>query len=131
MGPREEQGSSQRGLRSRFPDLPPFLSRASELLGLDMAAAPTHKLTYKIRYACRPQDLYDALTDARFVQNYTQAPAEFDRKVGGEFTLFGGAVQGKFLQLDAPNLIEQSWRFREWPDDVFSTVRIEFKGQLG
>lgn len=55
--------------------------------------------------------------------------AAVDVKVGGKFSLFGGNLEGEFVQVDAPNSYTQKWRFKSWPDNWFSTVRIKQRRQ--
>jgi len=78
-----------------------------------------------VGYRATTQLIYEALTDSKLMSTYTQSPASLDAKVGGTFSLFGGSIQGKFVQLEKDKTIEQLWRFSDWPVDVYSNVRIE------
>lgn len=66
-------------------------------------------ITQTVYFRCRPQHIYDALTDQRTVQTYTQAPAVIDL-TNKTFSLFDGSITGQFQTLDPPNHIEQKWR---------------------
>lgn len=80
------------------------------------SATTTLKLTEK--FYCRPSDLFEALTDARKIMAFTQAPAEVEGppfKAGNKYSLFAGAVEAKFAEgTDAgAHRIELDWRFKE------------------
>lgn len=42
--------------------------------------------------------------------------------VGTLYSLFGGNISGKFLQLEKGKLIKQTWRLREWKSDHHATL---------
>lgn len=82
------------------------------------------KYSQTVYFRCRPVNLFDALTDARAIQTYTQAPATIN-KDDNTFQFFGDSIQGKFTVLDKPSHIVQQWRQKTWPADVYSTVDIK------
>jgi activator of HSP90 ATPase len=53
----------------------------------------------KDEFKCTAMDLFSAICTQEKVQAYTQSECKMDPKVGGEFTLFGGNVQGVFEKL--------------------------------
>jgi uncharacterized protein YndB with AHSA1/START domain len=75
-------------------------------------------------FRCTPELLFRALTDQDTVSKYQQSEAKIDVKTGGKFSLFGGSIHGHFVEVNAPAKLIKKWRFREWPDDHFSTVEI-------
>eukprot|EP00466_Bigelowiella_natans_P005556 jgi/Bigna1/89238/estExt_fgenesh1_pg.C_460007 len=76
-------------------------------------------------FRCTPELLFKALTDQDMVSKYTQSEAKIEVKEGGGFSLFGGSIHGSFQEASPPSKIVQVWRFKEWPDDHFSTVTLE------
>eukprot|EP00054_Salpingoeca_dolichothecata_P016326 m.95532 g.95532 ORF g.95532 m.95532 type:complete len:362 (+) comp21927_c0_seq2:80-1165(+) len=99
-------------------------------------AAPPPKVKTKTvevtdEFLCPPDALYDALTNPDKVSAYTQSECKMDAKAGGEFSMFGGNVTGSFSRLDPNKLIEQSWRFKSWPEGHYSKVKIELSPQDG
>ena len=48
---------------------------------------------------------------------HVQSGAEVTAEVGGTFALFGGAVTGSFLEIEAPKSFVQQWRFASWGDE--------------
>lgn len=73
-------------------------------------------------------ELYQTFTDPQRLAAFTrEAPRVFEgAKKGGKFQLFGGNVEGEFLDLQEPTKIVQSWRLRQWPAGHFSKLEIEF-----
>jgi activator of HSP90 ATPase len=81
--------------------------------------------------------VYEALTDAKQFDKVIQLsgvmqtmhlgdkPAEISREVGGAFTLFGGYVTGRHVELLPNERIVQAWRAGSWPVGVYSIARFE------
>jgi uncharacterized protein YndB with AHSA1/START domain len=70
------------------------------------------------------QRVWAALTDAQNMQNWLGPDKQLkvDLKVGGKYAIFGGETTGIFTRIDAPILLEYTWRQStwpaEWPDSV-------------
>lgn len=64
-----------------------------------------------------------ALTDERRLRAFTQSEATSQPAPGGAFSMYGGSVSGKFLEVDAPARLVQDWRMNSWPDGAVSKVR--------
>uniref|UniRef100_A0A803LM32 Activator of Hsp90 ATPase AHSA1-like N-terminal domain-containing protein n=1 Tax=Chenopodium quinoa TaxID=63459 RepID=A0A803LM32_CHEQI len=79
------------------------------------------------RFRCRAVDLYEILMDENRWKGFTQSNAKISREVGGEFSIFDGSVTGSNVELKEGKLIVQKWRFGNWPDGVFSTVKLTFE----
>lgn len=87
-------------------------------------------------FRARPLDIFQALTDTELIKSYTRVKPKMDVKIGGRFTLFGGTITGKFVELNdgkAPGakkaLLVMKWRFKDWPDNYYSDVRIELTAE--
>jgi len=53
-------------------------------------------------------------------------PTEIGHEVGGAFSLFGGRIVGRHLELAPDERIVQAWRVAYWDPGVFSIVRFDF-----
>jgi len=85
--------------------------------------------------------VYDALTDAKQFDKVIQLsgvmqsmhlgdkPAEISREVGGAFTLFGGYITGRHVELVPNERIVQAWRTGGWPPGVYSIAKFELVEQ--
>ena len=80
-------------------------------------------------YKASPQRIYEVLLDAKQFAACTGMPAEIDSKAGGAFSLFGGLVIGRNLELIPNQRIVQAWRPTHWDASVYSIVRFDLKTQ--
>jgi activator of HSP90 ATPase len=76
-----------------------------------------------------PRRLYATLLDAKLFAAFSGAPAEIEPKAGGAFTLFGGLIVGRTVELIPGQRIVQAWRPTHWAAGVYSSVRFELKPQ--
>ena len=83
----------------------------------------------EIDFAASPQQLYDALLDAKQFTEFSGRPAEINREVGGAFSLFKGHLVGRNLELVPNERIVQAWRVVTWPEGAYSIARFELKPQ--
>jgi activator of HSP90 ATPase len=56
-------------------------------------------------------------------------PTEISREAGGAFTLFGGYITGRHVELLMNQRIVQAWRTGGWDPGVYSIVKFEFVEQ--
>ena len=56
-------------------------------------------------------------------------PTEISHDPGGAFSLFGGRIVGRHLELVPNERIVQAWRVAYWDPGVFSIVRFDFTEQ--
>jgi activator of HSP90 ATPase len=82
--------------------------------------------------------LYDALTDATEFTKVTTfssvknaPPAQIAREAGGAFSLFGGHIIGRHVELMPNQRIVQAWRVVDWPASVYSIAKFELADRAG
>ena len=85
--------------------------------------------------------VYEALTDAKRFDRVIQfsgvmqsmhlpdKPAEISGEVGGAFTLFGGYITGRHVELVPNQRIVQAWRTGGWAPGVYSIAKFELVEQ--
>lgn len=83
--------------------------------------------------------IYGALTDAKQfegVMKLSEAmksmppggkPTVISPAVGGAFTLFGGYILGRQIELNVDKRIVQAWRSADWPAGIYSIVRFDLQ----
>src|SRR5208282_641807 len=76
-------------------------------------------------FKASPKRVYQALTDSKRHAEFTGAPATIDNKAGGEFSVYGGGVGGRNIELVPDARIVQAWRAGDWPPGVYTLVKIE------
>jgi activator of HSP90 ATPase len=75
-----------------------------------------------------PEQVYAALTDpTRFSAVSGGAPADIDTKPGGAFSLFGGRITGRNVELEPNRRLVQAWRAENWEAGRYSIVRFELQ----
>jgi activator of HSP90 ATPase len=82
-----------------------------------------------INIKASPQRIYDALLDAKQFAAFTGRPAEIDPKAGGAFSLFGGLIAGRNIELVPNQRIVQAWRPTHWAPGIYSIVKFELQPQ--
>lgn len=82
-------------------------------------------MTDSIEFQASAEQLYSVFVDPGRVTAWSRStPKIFEPKVGGDFSLFGGNVEGKFKVLEKDAKIVQSWRLGGWPKGELSFPEI-------
>src|SRR6201995_1171923 len=81
--------------------------------------------------AAAPRAVYEVLTDGQKFAAATGMPAELSDRVGEAFSLFGGRVEGRQIELVPGERVVQAWRFGSahsdaWEPGVYSIVGFTF-----
>ena len=88
-------------------------------------------------FAASQKRVYEALTDTNQFEQITRlipsmkgmplgsAPTHISKEVGGTFTLFGGHIIGRHVELIPSQRIVQAWRVVDWNPGVYSIVKFE------
>jgi activator of HSP90 ATPase len=93
----------------------------------DGAALDSSTIHQEVDFTASPQRVYEALLDSKQFTAFSGPPATIDRRVGGEFSLFGGRILGVNVELVPNERIVQAWRPAMWPAGVYSLVRFELQ----
>lgn len=78
--------------------------------------------------------IYEALTDEKKFSQVTDfiikgASTEISRDVGGSFTIFGGVISGRHIELIPDERIVQAWREKDWLPGIYSIVKFQLDEQ--
>jgi activator of HSP90 ATPase len=76
-----------------------------------------------------PHRVYEALLDSKQFVAFSSVPGEIHREPGGMFSLFGGQITGRNVELIPDKRIVQAWRAASWPEGVYSIARFELEAQ--
>jgi activator of HSP90 ATPase len=135
----------------------PFLAASAASLGcLGLAPATTaaplddeisrtaESIHQETIFKASRKRVYEALTDTEQFNKLTQLSAavksgmalgstttKISREEGGTFTLFGGHVLGRHVELIPGERIVQAWRTADWPAGVYSIARFVLMDQDG
>jgi activator of HSP90 ATPase len=90
------------------------------------ANAARTSIHYDLEFQAAPQRVYGALLDQKQFAAFTGLPATIDPAPGGAFSLFGGLIVGRNVELVESQRIVQAWRPTHWDPGVYSIVHFEF-----
>jgi activator of HSP90 ATPase len=82
-------------------------------------------LHQEIDFKGSPQRIYAALLDSKQFSSFSGEPAQIDRSEGGAFSMFGGKIVGRNVELITNQRIVQAWRPASWDPGVYSVVKFE------
>jgi activator of HSP90 ATPase len=83
-------------------------------------------LHLKSTFKCSPEDLYRAFTIPEMVVAFTNGPVTLDVQLGGRFVMYGGMVEGTFIEVVPNERLKMSWRMKTWPAGHHSAVILTF-----
>lgn len=83
-------------------------------------------LHLEVTYQANAEQVYEALLDERQFAAFSGADARIDRRDGGEFSLVGGRVTGRNVELVPNTRIVQAWHVVPWAAGVYSIVKFDF-----
>lgn len=150
---------SRRDFSVRLASLLPAIGAAGSAFGsvmirqgaLPQAAAPgagdeitrtNEAIHQEVIFKAPRKRVYEALSDAAQFEKVVQLssamkthmvppgkPAEISRELGGAFSLFGGYISGRQVELVPDKLIVQAWRAGSWAASAYSIARYELTDQ--
>jgi activator of HSP90 ATPase len=91
----------------------------------------TKTIRQSVTFKASAADVYDILIDAKKHAALTGSEVKLSRKVGGEFTVYAGDIQGVNLELVPGQKIVQSWRYSDWPAGHYSRATFSLKEDSG
>ena len=71
--------------------------------------------------------VYQALVDTKKFAELTGAPAMGDGAEGSTFSVFGGHITGRNVELLPGKRVVQAWRAKTWPEGLYSIARFELQ----
>ncbi|KAJ4487591.1 activator of Hsp90 ATPase [Lentinula aciculospora] len=86
-------------------------------------------ITVDASFMVAADDLFSLLTDEKRIPAWTRASAKSEAKPDTDYALFGGGVTGKYVSLEAPNKIVQTWALQSptWPSGHTGTLTTTLK----
>ena len=80
----------------------------------------------EVTIAASPAAVYGVLTSSTdFAKMTGGRAAKISGEVGGTFSMFGGDIEGRNVELVPGKRVVQAWRSKAWPEGVYSIVRFE------
>jgi uncharacterized protein YndB with AHSA1/START domain len=113
---------------------------SGESLGISHSNEAIHQ---EVVFRASPARVYRALTDphqfdqivllsgAIAAMSLANAPARISPEPGGRFSIFGGYITGRHVELSPSVRIIQAWRAGSWAPHVYSIARFELAEHAG
>ncbi|KAK7034707.1 Co-chaperone [Paramarasmius palmivorus] len=88
----------------------------------------TSTIEVEANFMASADDLFGMLTDEKRIPMWTKASAQSTAKPDTEYSLFGGGVKGKYIELEPPKKIVQTWVLQNpsWPEGHVATLTTTF-----
>jgi activator of HSP90 ATPase len=80
-------------------------------------------------FKASPHRIYDILLDSKQFTAFSGEPAQISCEVGGAFSMFGGKIVGRNVELVPDQRIVQAWRPANWEPGEYTLVKFELKPQ--
>jgi activator of HSP90 ATPase len=105
-------------------------ARAQEQMQ-EKPANPAHaaltSIHYDLDFKATPQRIYETLLGAKQFAAFTGLTADIEPKPGGAFSMFGGLIVGRNVELVENQRIVQAWRPMHWDAGVYSIAHFELR----
>lgn len=83
----------------------------------------------EVSFPVSPERIFEILVDTRRFAEVTGAPATGGGSEGAPFSLFGGHVTGRNVELVPGKRVVQAWRAKTWPEGLYSLARFELRAE--
>jgi activator of HSP90 ATPase len=101
------------------------ISRTAEAIHQEPVIKASRKRVYEALTEAKQFDKIIELSGVMQSMHIGDKPAEISREAGGTFSLFGGYVTGRHVELVPNDRIVQAWRAGSWPVGIYSIARFE------
>jgi activator of HSP90 ATPase len=103
----------------------------AERNGISQACESIHQ---EVVFKAARKRVYESLTQEKQFSQVTDyimkgAATQISPEVGGSFSIFGGVILGRHIELIPYERIVQAWREKDWTPGVYSMVRFELREQ--
>jgi activator of HSP90 ATPase len=108
------------------------LSHVSEAIQQVVTIDASPQRVYQALTTTRDFDMITRLSDGEALLNAAGAkPTAISTDVGGSFTLFGGFISGRHVELQPNERLVQAWREESWKPGEFSIVAFYLASEGG
>jgi activator of HSP90 ATPase len=132
---------TRRDFSVRLAAILPALGLASNALGSSGEEVDRNGISHtsesihqEVVFKASRQRVYDAIVEEKQFRQVTNfiikdASTQISPDVGGSFSMFGGVILGRHIELVPHERIVQAWREKDWSPGVYSIVRFQLDEQ--
>jgi activator of HSP90 ATPase len=82
-------------------------------------------LHQEVLFTAPPKRIYEIFLNSKEFGAMTKLPADISPDAGGAFSMFGGVIIGRNIELIPAQRIVQAWKPKYWDPGVYSLVKFE------
>jgi activator of HSP90 ATPase len=105
------------------------VSRAAESIHQEVVFKASRKRIYEVLIDTKQFDRIVQLSGAMQSMSLGNSSTQISSEPGGAFTIFGGHIVGRQIELVPNERIVQAWRVVDWQPGLYSIVRFAFLEQ--
>jgi activator of HSP90 ATPase len=110
------------------------ITEAAPAAADDEISRPCDCIHQEIVINASPAHVYQALVDPKQFSKITDfilpgASTSINPETGGEFSLFGGLILGRHIEMMPGRRLVQAWREKDWEPGAYSVVRFQLNEQ--
>lgn len=131
---------TRRDFPVRLAAILPLFGIARNAFGLDPQADRNgisntcESIHQEVAFKASRKRVYEALTQEKQFSRVTDfimkgASTQISPDVGGAFSMFGGVILGRHVELVPYERIVQAWREKDWSPGLYSIVRFQLNEQ--
>lgn len=79
-----------------------------------------------IHFTASPHEVYELILDDKKHQEFSNAPVEIDRRVGGKCNWYN-SMFGEIVELIQDKRIVHTWRGNDWPENHYAKIYFDFE----
>src|SRR5579871_3806348 len=83
------------------------------------------KIIKEYAISATPEAVWNALTDAKVIEEWSGSPAVMTEKKGTAFSLWDGYCTGKNLEVERYRRLVQDWQEADWPEPSRVTFLLQ------
>ena len=102
-------------------------SGSSKVSNPSSAGFEAKDLTISEELKCKAEEAFRVFVQSELLSAFSRGSVTVHPVVGGTFSMFDGNVSGSFTKIEPNQVIEQTWRFKQWPEGYHSNVTITFE----
>jgi activator of HSP90 ATPase len=110
-------------------DVEEEISRTSESIHQEASFNASRKRVYEALTDTKQFDKVIELSGAKKSMALGSEPTKISGEVGGAFTIFGGHIIGRQIELKPNERVVQAWRVVDWSPGVYSIAKFELTEQ--
>lgn len=106
------------------------ISHTAETIHMEPVINASRKRVYDVLTTAKQfNDMTKLITDMGNAINLEKSPTVISPEAGGAFSMFGGVIVGRTVELVPDTRVVQAWRVAYWPKGIFSIARFELVEQ--